>query len=136
MFEELFQQFPGLQNAYEMAVQELGFKGTPEDFIRQNSQDFAQNIPGFSAVTRTPVMPLGLGMGATGANPQTMPAAAMPGQMPQPTMPMQPAVDPEILAYQRGLLSGSIPAATPYGYGMATSPYYGYPRNRLSGLLY
>lgn len=56
-------------------------------------------------------------------------AAATPAEI---TSMMQPP----IAAYQRGLLSGSIAPSTPYGYGMATSPYYGYPRNPYGGLLY
>jgi hypothetical protein len=126
MFEELFKEFPGLQNAYEMAVQELGFKGTPEDFIRQNNQDFAQNIPGFSAVTGTPVQP-------------TMPV--QPNMNVQPMAqslmtPSTPIVDPTMAAYQRSLLSGTTQPVNPYGFGFATSPYYGYPRNPYAGILY
>jgi len=136
MFEELFKRFPGLQNLYENAVAN-GYTGDPEQLLKEYGQDFAQNIPGFSAVTGTPVMPLGLGMGSTGANPQNMPAAAMPGQMPQPTMPMPSSmVDPTVMAYQRGLLSGTVQPQNPYGFGLATSPYYGYPRNPYGSLLY
>ena len=64
MFEELFQRFPGLENLYENAVAN-GYTGDPQQLLKEYGQDFAQNIPGFSAVTGTPVMPLGLGMGAT-----------------------------------------------------------------------
>jgi len=136
MFEELFQRFPGLQNLYENAVAN-GYTGDPEQLLKEYGQDFAQNIPGFSAVTRTPVMPLGLGMGATGANPQVMPQATMPQVMPQPTMPMPSSmVDPTVMAYQRGLLSGTVQPQNPYGFGLATSPYYGYPRNPYGSLLY
>ena len=67
------------------------------------------------------------------ATQQAMPAMQQPMPAMQQPMPVQ---DPAMLAYQRGLLSGSMPPTTPYGYGMATSPYYGYPRNPLSGLLY
>ena len=57
--------------------------------------------------------------------------------MPQPTMPMPSSmVDPTVMAYQRGLLSGTVQPQNPYGFGLATSPYYGYPRNPYGSLLY
>ena len=64
---------------------------------------------------------------------QYMPAMQQPMPAMQQPMPVQ---DPAMLAYQRGLLSGSMQAPTPYGYGMATTPYYGYPRSPYGGLLY
>ena len=45
-------------------------------------------------------------------------------------------VDPTVMAYQRGLLSGTVQPQNPYGFGLATSPYYGYPRNPYGNLLY
>lgn len=161
--EQLFKQYPGLQNLYENALQQ-GYTGTPQDLLQQYGQDFQQNVGGLGSMMGiqrapqtprvTPEMAQQIARQQTGAQltqaeasrmidqymPQ-MPVAqpmqqAMPAQqMPQAT-PMQPAVDPAMLAYQRGLLSGSMPAATPYGYGMATSPYYGYPRSPYGGLLY
>ena len=158
--EQLFKQYPGLENLYENALSQ-GYTGTPQDLLRQYGQDFQQNIGGLGSMMGIQPAPSGIRITPeltqqavrqyTGSNPtqaeaETLMRQYMP-QMPTPQpaqqmqpmqqpMPTQPAVDPAMLAYQRGLLSGSMPAATPYGYGMATSPYYGYPRNPLSGLLY
>ena len=128
MFEELFQRFPGLQNLYENAVAN-GYTGDPEQLLKEYGQDFQQNIGGLGSV-----------LGVTPqVMPQAMPAAqVMPQQMmPQPTMPMPSSmVDPTVMAYQRGLLSGTVQPQNPYGFGLATSPYYGYPRNPYGSLLY
>lgn len=158
--EQLFKQYPGLQNLYENALQQ-GYTGTPQDLLQQYGQDFQQNVGGLGSMmgiqrapqtpTVTPEMAQQIARQQTGAQltqaeasrmidqymPQ-MPVAqpmqqAMPAQQMPQAMPMQ---DPAMLAYQRGLLSGSMPAASPYGYGMATSPYYGYPRSPYGGLLY
>ena len=128
MFEELFQRFPGLQNLYENAIAN-GYTGDPEQLLKEYGQDFQQNIGGLGSV-----------LGVTPqVMPQAMPAAqVMPQQMmPQPTMPMPSSmVDPTVMAYQRGLLSGTVQPQNPYGFGLATSPYYGYPRNPYGNLLY
>jgi|DEB0MinimDraft_4_1074332.scaffolds.fasta_scaffold116377_3 hypothetical protein len=141
MFEELFKQFPGLQNLYENAVAN-GYTGDPQQLLKEYGQDFQQNIGGLGSVL--------------GITPQAMTQAAMPQQampmpqampqqmMPQTTMPMAqslmtpstPIVDPTMAAYQRSLLSGTTQPQNPYGMGLATSPYYGYPRNPYAGLLY
>jgi hypothetical protein len=113
MFEELFQQFPGLENLYENAVAN-GYIGDPQQLLKEYGQDFQQNIGGLGSVL--------------GVTPQVMP---------QPTMPMPSSmVDPTVMAYQRGLLSGTVQPQNPYGFGLATSPYYGYPRNPYGSLLY
>ena len=141
MFEELFNRFPGLQNLYENAVAN-GYTGDPEQLLKEYGQEFSQNIGGLGSMmgiqpqvmpqaAMQPAMPNPQMMqpgAAMGAMPQTMPPAALP--MPQ-TM-----VDPTVMAYQRGLLSGSVQPQNPYGFGLATSPYYGYPRNPYSSLLY
>lgn len=141
MFEELFNRFPGLQNLYENAVAN-GYTGDPEQLLKEYGQDFSQNIGGLGSMmgiqpqvmpqaAMQPAMPNPQMMqpgAAMGAMPQTMPPAALP--MPQ-TM-----VDPNAMAYQRGLLSGSVQPQNPYGFGLATSPYYGYPRNPYGSLLY
>ena len=127
MFEELFQRFPGLQNLYENAIAN-GYTGDPEQLLKEYGQDFQQNIGGLGSVL--------------GITPQAMPQVAMPQampqqMMPQPTMPMPSSmVDPTVMAYQRGLLSGTMQPQNPYGFGLATSPYYGYPRNPYGNLLY
>ena len=127
MFEELFKQFPGLQNLYENAVAN-GYTGDPQQLLKEYGQDFQQNIGGLGSVL--------------GITPQAMPQVAMPQampqqMMPQPTMPMPSSmVDPTVMAYQRGLLSGTVQPQNPYGFGLATSPYYGYPRNPYGNLLY
>lgn len=164
--EELFRQYPGLQNLYENALQQ-GYTGTPQDLLQQYGQDFQQNVGGLGSVmgiqrapqtpTVTPEMAQQIARQQTGAQltqaeasrmiDQYMPAMpaqrmatqqAMPAmQQPMPAMQQAvPAQDPAMLAYQRGLLSGSMQAPTPYGYGMATTPYYGYPRSPYGGLLY
>ena len=130
MFEELFNRFPGLQNLYENAVAN-GYTGDPEQLLKEYGQDFSQNIGGLGSMM--------------GIQPQVMPQAAMQPAMPNPQM-MQPGaamgampqtmVDPNAMAYQRGLLSGSVQPQNPYGFGLATSPYYGYPRNPYGSLLY
>ena len=136
MFEELFNRYPGLQNIYENQVA-AGYRGDVEQFMRDYSQEFASTIPGFSAVTGIPSQAMPAATGAA-MPPQTMPQQMMPQQaMPQPTMPMPSAmVDPVAMAYQRGLLSGTVQPQNPYGFGLATSPYYGYPRNPYGNLLY
>ena len=128
MFEELFQRFPGLENLYENAVAN-GYTGDPQQLLKEYGQDFQQNIGGLGSVL--------------GVTPQAMPQSAMPQQvmpqqmMPQQAMPMPSTmVDPTVMAYQRGLLSGSVQPQNPYGFGLATSPYYGYPRNPYGSLLY
>ena len=122
MFEELFKRFPGLENLYENAVAN-GYTGDPQQLLKEYGQDFQQNIGGLGSVL--------------GVTPQVMPQATMPQVMPQPTMPMPSSmVDPTVMAYQRGLLSGSIQPQNPYGFGLATSPYYGYPRNPYGSLFY
>ena len=122
MFEELFKRFPGLENLYANAVAN-GYTGDPEQLLKEYGQDFQQNIGGLGSVL--------------GVTPQVMPQATMPQVMPQPTMPMPSSmVDPTVMAYQRGLLSGTVQPQNPYGFGLATSPYYGYPRNPYGNLLY
>lgn len=118
---ELFNRFPGLENYYENLIQQ-GFQGTPEQAL----QEFITSTTGRQMPS---LMPQAMQQGtAMGAMPQTMPPAALP--LPQ-TM-----VDPTVMAYQRGLLSGSVQPQNPYGFGLATSPYYGYPRNPYGSLLY
>lgn len=130
MFEELFQRFPGLENLYENAIAN-GYTGDPQQLLKEYGQDFQKNIPGFGAVTGMPQMPVAT-QPMQQAVPQAMPQQAMPQAMPMPSS----MVDPTVMAYQRGLLSGSIQPQSPYGMGLATSPYYGYPRNPYGSLLY
>ena len=165
MFEELFNRFPGLQNLYENAVAN-GYTGDPEQLLKEYGQDFSQNIGGLGSmmgiqqpiggqlVAPNPMPPLDPTMATTmpttpagrGVTQQAMPAqmlqpgaamGAMPQPMPPAALPMpQTMVDPNAMAYQRGLLSGSVQPQNPYGFGLATSPYYGYPRNPYGSLLY
>lgn len=141
MFEELFNRFPGLQNLYENAVAN-GYTGDPEQLLKEYGQDFSQNIGGLGSMMgiQPQVMPQAV-MQPAMPNPQMMqPGAAMgamPQTMPPAALPMpQTMVDPNAMAYQRGLLSGSVQPQNPYGFGLATSPYYGYPRNPYGSLLY
>jgi len=134
MFEELFRQYPGLQNLYENAVAN-GYTGDPQQLLREYGQDFSNEIGGLGAAlgmqSQPSLMPQGM---AQAVQQQAMPAQQM---MPQQTMPMpQAMIDPTVMAYQRGLLSGSIQPQNPYGMGLATSPYVGYPRNPYGSLLY
>ena len=133
MFEELFRQFPGLQNLYENAVAN-GYQGDPQQLLQEYGQDFSNEIGGLGAA-------MGMQPQAPSLMGQSVAPAAMPAQMPQQAMPQampmpQAMVDPSVMAYQRGLLSGSIQPQNPYGFGLATSPYYGYPRNPYGSLLY
>jgi hypothetical protein len=134
MFEELFRQYPGLQNLYENAIAN-GYTGDPQQLLREYGQDFSNEIGGLGAALgvqpQPSLMPQGM---AQAVQQQAMPAQQM---MPQQTMPMpQAMIDPTVMAYQRGLLSGSIQPQNPYGFGLATSPYVGYPRNPYGSLLY
>lgn len=133
MFEELFRQFPGLQNLYENAVAN-GYQGDPQQLLQEYGQDFSNEIGGLGAA-------MGMQPQAPSLMGQAVAPAAMPAQMPQQAMPQampmpQAMVDPSVMAYQRGLLSGSIQPQNPYGMGLATSPYVGYPRNPYGSLLY
>ena len=129
MFEELFRQYPGLQNLYENAVAN-GYQGDPQQLLKEYGQDFSNEIGGLGAVMGMQQPQPSL-MGQAVA-PAAMPAQQMPQAMPMP----QAMVDPTVMAYQRGLLSGSIQPQNPYGMGLATSPYVGYPRNPYGSLLY
>lgn len=133
MFEELFRQFPGLQNLYENAVAN-GYQGDPQQLLQEYGQDFSSEIGGLgAAMGMQPQQPSLMGQAvAPAAMPAQMPQQAMPQAMPMP----QAMVDPSVMAYQRGLLSGSIQPQSPYGMGLATSPYVGYPRNPYGSLLY
>ena len=133
MFEELFRQFPGLQNLYENAVAN-GYQGDPQQLLQEYGQDFSNEIGGLgAAMGMQPQQPSLMGQAvAPAAMPAQMPQQAMPQAMPMP----QAMVDPSVMAYQRGLLSGSIQPQNPYGMGLATSPYVGYPRNPYGSLLY
>ena len=143
MFEELFRQYPGLQNLYENAVAN-GYQGDPQQLLREYGQDFSNEIGGLGAAMGMQQPQPSL-MGQAVA-PAAMPAQQMPQAMPQQMMPQQAMpqampmpsgmVDPTVMAYQRGLLSGSIQPQNPYGMGLATSPYVGYPRNPYGSLLY
>lgn len=138
MFEELFKQFPGLENLYENAVAN-GYTGDPQQLLKEYGQDFQQNIGGLGSVLGvTPqIMPQATMPQQAMPMPQAMPQQMMPQQAMPQAMPMPSSmVDPTVMAYQRGLLSGSIQPQSPYGMGLATSPYYGYPRNPYGSLLY
>ena len=140
MFEELFRQFPGLQNLYENAIAN-GYQGDPQQLLQEYGQDFSSEIGGLGAALGVPAQPSLMPQAMPQAVPQeftNMQQQVMPQQaMPQQGMPMpQAMVDPTVMAYQRGLLSGSVQPQNPYGMGLATSPYYGYPRNPYGSLLY
>jgi len=147
MFEELFQRFPGLQNLYENAVAN-GYTGDPQQLLKEYGQDFQQNIGGLGSVLGVPTPPVAppdfSALNDTPAGRQrgmgsypVMPNPNDPRYLPPEAMPMPSSmVDPTVMAYQRGLLSGTVQPQNPYGFGLATSPYYGYPRNPYGSLLY
>lgn len=129
LLNQLNEQFPGIATAYENAVAE-GFTGSPQDYLNQFMSNFPSGGLQYSPAEQTYLKNLNQQVTA----PAQLAATTAPnllGATPQPNM-----VDPRIAAYQRSLLSGTNQPSQPYGYGIATSPYVGYPRNPFSGLLY
>jgi hypothetical protein len=135
MFEELFKQYPGLQNLYENAIAN-GYQGDPQQLLQEYGQDFSREIGGLGQITDSEAMR------SLMSKPQIPATGGLMGQVTEAEMQKmnqmmpQTMVDPTAMAYQRGLLSGSMQPQNPYGYGLATSPYVGYPRNPYGSLLY
>ena len=127
-YEQLFAQYPGLQNYYENAVQN-GYQGTPTDIYNK----FIEEMTGKAPTSNVMEYNNALAGGYTG----TMQDFINANKANAGAQTLLEAVSPEKQAYQRSLLSGSTQPNSPYGFGLAGSPYSGYSRNNpFAGLLY
>ena len=127
-FEQLFAQYPGLQNYYENAIAN-GYTGTPQELYTKFVSETTGRMPTSNVMEYNNA----LAGGYTGTmNDYINSMKANAG-----AQTLLEAISPEKQAYQRSLLSGSTQPNSPYGFGLAGSPYSGYPRNNpFAGLLY
>jgi|SRR5210317_2219244 len=127
-YEQLFNTYPGLQNYYENAVA-AGYQGTPADIYNKFIEEMTGRMPSSNVMEYNNA----LAGGYTGTlNDYINSMKANAG-----AQTLLEAVSPEKQAYQRSLLSGSTQPNSPYGFGLAGTNYYGYPRNNAyNGILY